>query len=93
MTLAAIGRAGSRRAVTPRTPVEDGAWIFILGDMTVFSGFFITYLVYRSRNVGLFNGSSAQLPQVYGVINTLLLLTSSLLVVVGMRAIITSRRP
>ncbi len=87
MTLAAIGRAGSRRTVTPHTPGEDGTWIFILGDMSVFAGFFITYLVYRSHNIDLFNGSSAQLTQLYGVINTLLLLTSSLLVVVGLRAI------
>lgn len=55
--------------------------------MTIFAGFFITYLVYRSRDVTLFNGSAAQLTQVYGVINTLFLLTSSLLVVVGIHAI------
>jgi nitric oxide reductase NorE protein len=83
----AIGRARSRRAVTPHTPGEDGTWIFILGDMTVFAGLFITYLVYRSRNVELFNESSARLTQLYGVINTLLLLTSSVLVVTGLRAI------
>ncbi|WP_179467073.1 cytochrome c oxidase subunit 3 [Mycolicibacterium vinylchloridicum] len=82
-----ISRATSRRAAVPHTPGEDGTWIFILGDMSVFSGFFITYLVYRSRDVGLFNASSAQLTQLYGVINTLLLLTSSMLVVAGLRAI------
>jgi nitric oxide reductase NorE protein len=82
-----INRVGVRRAVTPHTPGEDGTWIFILGDMTVFSGFFITYLVYRSRSVELFNESSAELTQLYGVINTLLLLTSSVLVDTGLKAI------
>lgn len=83
----ALSRSGSRREIIPHTPGEDGTWIFILGDMSVFSGFFITYLVYRSRNVALFNESSAQLTQLYGVINTLLLLTSSVLVVTGLHAI------
>ncbi len=69
------------------TPGEDGTWIFILGDMTIFSGFFVTYLVYRSRDVELFNASAEHLKQVFGVINTLLLLCSSLLVVVGIRAV------
>jgi nitric oxide reductase NorE protein len=77
----------ARRDGVRHTPGEDGTWIFILGDMTIFSAFFVVYLVYRSRDVALFNDSSEQLRQVYGVINTLLLLTSSLLVVVGIRAI------
>lgn len=77
----------ARRVPAGHTPGEDGTWIFILGDMTVFSGFFVTYLVYRSKNVALFNESSAHLKQVFGLINTLLLLTSSLFVIVGIRAI------
>lgn len=82
-----IRGAGPRGPGTGHIPGEAGVWIFILGDMTIFAGFFITYLVYRSRDVTLFNGSAAQLTQVYGVINTLFLLTSSLLVVVGIHAI------
>lgn len=85
--MVAINRVRARRTFEPHTPGEDGTWIFILGDMSVFSGFFITFLVYRSRNVELFNVSSANLTQLYGAINTGLLLTSSLLVVVGLHAI------
>lgn len=78
--------AGSRQR--PRhIPGEDGLWILIFGEMTLFSVFFITYLVYRSRDVEMFNDSAMHLRQLFGVINTLFLLTSSLLVVVGMRAI------
>jgi nitric oxide reductase NorE protein len=68
------------------TPGEAGMWVFILGDMAMFAVFFIVYEIYRSRNVALFNQSSAQLNAIFGVIYTLLLLTSSLAVVLGLRA-------
>jgi nitric oxide reductase NorE protein len=80
-------RRATRRVPAGHIPGEQGTWIFILGDMTVFSGFFVTYLVYRSKNVTLFNESSEHLKPVFGLINTLLLLTSSLFVIVGIRAI------
>ncbi|MUL65935.1 cytochrome C oxidase subunit III [Mycobacterium sp. CBMA 234] len=80
-------RAFELRQRPRHTPGEAGVWIFILGDMSIFSAFFVTYLVYRSRDAALFNASAEHLKQVFGVINTLLLLCSSLLVVVGIRAI------
>lgn len=80
-------RGPASRQQPRHIPGEDGLWLLIFGEMTLFSVFFITYLVYRSRDVELFNDSAVHLRQVFGVINTLFLLTSSLLVVVGMRAI------
>jgi nitric oxide reductase NorE protein len=68
-------------------PGEEGTWVFILGDMTVFAVFFATYLYYRGQQRELFEASQRELVQVYGVINTLLLLTSSLCVALGMRAV------
>ncbi|GAA5156585.1 cytochrome c oxidase subunit 3 family protein [Pseudonocardia eucalypti] len=68
-------------------PGEEGTWVFIFGDMMVFAVFFCTYLYYRGLEPELFNESQQQLRQIYGVVNTLLLLTSSLFVVVGIRAI------
>lgn len=68
-------------------PGEPGIWVFIFGDMTVFALLFGTYLYYRAEDVALFDASQLALNQTYGVINTLLLLTSSLLVVVGVRAL------
>jgi nitric oxide reductase NorE protein len=72
---------------TRRIPGEEGTWVFILGDMTVFAVFFATYLYYRAQQPELFNVSQLSLRPGYGVINTLLLLTSSLLVVIGLRAV------
>ena len=78
---APVGRAARH------LPGEEGTWVFILGDMTVFAVFFATYLFYRGQQRELFITSQRHLVQGYGVINTLLLLISSLFVVLGIRAI------
>jgi nitric oxide reductase NorE protein len=68
-------------------PGEPGVWVLILGDMTVFALLFGVYLHYRAEDPALFHASQLGLNQTYGVINTLLLLSSSLCVVTGVRAI------
>jgi nitric oxide reductase NorE protein len=68
-------------------PGEEGTWIFILGDMTVFALLFGVYIDARSKDPLLFDRSQAILHQTYGAINTLLLLSSSLMVVMAVRAI------
>lgn len=70
-------------------PGEAGVWVLILGDMVVFAIFFATYLVYRAADTAQFAASQAQLNQTYGAVNTLLLLTSSLLVAAGVKALRT----
>ena len=60
-----------------RLPGEEGIWAFVLGDMVMFSLFFGTFLFYRNEQTELFTQSQLLLNQHYGVINTLLLLTSS----------------
>jgi nitric oxide reductase NorE protein len=75
---------------TPRAkhlPGEEGTWIFILGDMTVFALLFGVFIQARSKDPALFDHASAQLNQNYGAVNTLFLLTSSLFVITGIRAI------
>lgn len=67
-------------------PGEAGVWIFIFGDMTMFAVVFATYLFYRGRETSLFERSQATLVPGYGMVNTLVLLISSLMVVLGMRA-------
>lgn len=69
-----------------RVPGEEGIWVLIFGDMTVFALLFGAYLYYRGPEVELFNASQARLNQTFGVVNTLVLLTSSLLVVTAVRA-------
>lgn len=70
-----------------RLPGEPGVWVFILGDMVIFSLFFSVFLFYRAADVELFNRSQALLNLNYGAVNTLILLTSSWFVVMGLNAV------
>ena len=68
-------------------PGEVGIWVFVLGDMFIFGLFFVTFAYYRNLDVALFQQSQAKLNQNWGALNTVLLLTSSWFVVIGMSAI------
>lgn len=70
----------------PHIPGEPGIWMLIVGDMTLFSLLFGLFLYYRSGNPALFTASQAQLNQMLGLVNTLLMLTSSWLVASGVQA-------
>ncbi|MGJ6123854.1 cytochrome c oxidase subunit 3 [Mycolicibacterium sp. Y3] len=70
-----------------RLPAEEGVWVFLFGDMTVFAVLFGVFLYYRGQDPGLYNDSQLALNQTFGVFNTLVLLTSSLLVVTAVRAV------
>lgn len=70
-----------------RIPGEAGTWVFIFGDLTVFAFMFGVFLYYRGQDPAVFEAARAQMVQGYGVVNTLVLLTSSLLVVAGVRAV------
>jgi nitric oxide reductase NorE protein len=52
-------------------------WVFISGDLTVFGIFFVLFLFYRDQDLATFRESQLALNQYIGLINTLLLLTSS----------------
>lgn len=66
-------------------PGEPGVWMFVLGDMLIFSIFFATFLFYRQQDVPLYIESSAKLSITFGAVNTILLLSSSLFVVWAIR--------
>ncbi|KUI34256.1 cytochrome c oxidase subunit 3 [Mycobacterium sp. GA-2829] len=84
----ATGRPTTKKAGVERhLPGEEGMWVFIFGDMTVFALLFSVYLYYRGQDVATFDESQLQLNQTFGVVNTLVLLTSSLLVVTAVRAV------
>lgn len=70
-------------ALQPRVPGEAGLWVFILGDMAIFALFFGTILVTRGQQPELFRASQHELHPLLALVNTLLLLTGSLLVVRG----------
>jgi nitric oxide reductase NorE protein len=83
------GQSRSQR----RLPAEEGVWVFLFGDMTVFAILFGVYLYYRGQDPAVFDASQRALNQTFGVVNTLVLLTSSLLVVTAVRAVRAGARP
>jgi nitric oxide reductase NorE protein len=70
-----------------RLPGVEGVWVFIFADMGVFAIMFGSYMVDRSKNLELFEESRRALSLTFGGVNTLILVTSSLLVVLGLDAL------
>ncbi len=68
-----------------RIPGETGVWVLVLGEMVVFAILFGAFLYTRAGDPTTFADSRAHLNQSIGAVNTLLLLTSSLLVATGVR--------
>jgi nitric oxide reductase NorE protein len=78
------------RAVQPSTrriPGEEGLWVFLLGDMMIFALFFGAILVLRGQHPTMVAASQHALHPGLGLLNTGLLLSGSLLVVLATRAI------
>jgi len=70
-----------KRSSGARTPPgTDGIWTFVFIDMIVFSLFFAVYLSERLRLPGVFAASQSHLDPKFGLVNALILLTSSLFV-------------
>ncbi|MFB6098403.1 MAG: cytochrome c oxidase subunit 3 family protein [Salinibacter sp.] len=57
-----------------------GMWVFLITEVLLFSGMFVAYAVYRQWHPETFAAASHTLNQMWGTINTLVLLTSSLTV-------------
>ena len=70
-----------------RVPGESGTWVFLFGDMLVFGAFFVTFLVERAAQPDVFDHARTTLHLGVGVLNTLVLLTSSLCVVLALNAL------
>ncbi len=71
----------------PHMPGDEMVWLFLLGDMACFSLFFGMFAYYRSDALELFRESQALLDIHTGSVNTLLLLCSSWLVVLALKAV------
>ena len=67
-------------SVKPRLPGEMGVWMFVIGDILIFSLLFSIFVYERSKEVALFIEQQQLLNQTLGLCNTVLLLTSSWLV-------------
>ncbi len=73
-------------------PGEPGVWVFILGDLVVFGIFFVTFAIYREADLTAYSASHRTLNQGFGLINTLLLLTSSWFVATAVKSARTCER-
>jgi len=69
-----------------------GMWVFLFTEMLLFGGLFLLYSVYRSKYSAEFHGSAAELNIVLGTVNTLILLTSSLTMVLSLSALRKGQR-
>lgn len=79
-------KAALRAAHPRRLPGEVGIWLFVLGDILVFSALFLTFSYYRAHDPELYRLSREALDPAIGLINTCLLLTSSWCVVLAIRS-------
>ncbi|MDB5726681.1 MAG: hypothetical protein JWQ16_3435 [Novosphingobium sp.] len=66
-----------------RVPGEAGIWVLVMGELFVFSIFFITIAALHVAQPVPFRLGQAMLDRGLGLTNTLLLLTSSLFVALG----------
>jgi nitric oxide reductase NorE protein len=66
--------------VARHIPGEAGLWILIFGEMSFFAAFFASYLLTKNADPAGFAAGQAALSRGLGLVNTLLLLSSSLFV-------------
>jgi cytochrome c oxidase subunit III len=69
-----------------REGVGLGMWFFLASEVLFFAALFCTYAIYRSFNAEAFLVAISHTKIIYGSINTVLLLTSSLAMTVALRA-------
>ncbi len=73
-------------ATERRVPGEAGIWVFVLLDMSIFAEMFGIFAWYRAEDHDLFLSSQRAVNPLYGLIYTLLLLSSSWCVVMAVSA-------
>ncbi|HET6349643.1 MAG TPA: cytochrome c oxidase subunit 3 family protein [Candidatus Krumholzibacteria bacterium] len=61
-------------------------WLFLITEVILFGGMFLLYSVYRSKYPADFHAAAGELNTLVGTINTLILLTSSLTMALGIAA-------
>lgn len=83
----AVTETAQPKSRNANLPGDFAIWVFIFSELMVFGIFFLAYAFTRSNNVDLFNASQATLNQTAGLVNTLVLITSSYLVVRAVQAI------
>ena len=64
-----------------------GMWLFLFTELILFGGLFLLYAVYRFKHPEEFRLAAAELDTFIGTVNTIILLTSSLTVVLALTAL------
>ena len=64
-----------------------GLWTFLATEVLLFGALFTAYIVFRMKYPEMFHVEHAKLDRVLGAVNTVVLITSSLMVVLGVDAI------
>src|SRR5690349_11278207 len=62
---------------TAHMPGDAAMWVMVLGDFVFFGAYFIIFMIHRSMAPDLYLQSQQHLNLTIGVVNTLVLLTSS----------------
>ncbi len=63
-----------------------GMWLFLFTEILLFGGLFIVYSIYRFRNPVAFHLAGEELNDTFGIINTVILLVSSMTVAMSITA-------
>jgi nitric oxide reductase NorE protein len=81
-----LGTPSSRKR-QPHLPGDADIWVFVLGEMVIFSCYFFAYAILgRAANQEVFLQSRHHLNGTLALVNTLVLLTSSLLIALCVQA-------
>jgi nitric oxide reductase NorE protein len=79
-------------AARGHVPGASSMWFFVIGDLLIFGVYFVGYMYFRGQNHALFLADQAQLNLDIGAVNTVVLLTSSLFVALGVAAARAGKR-
>lgn len=77
----------SRPPQRERLPGDVDMWVMVLGDLFIFGCYFVTYMVFRAMSTEEFTAAQQHLNVGIGVINTVVLLTSSLFAALAVIAV------
>jgi cytochrome c oxidase subunit 3 len=82
-----LGHAHEEHAHRDDVGAKMGMWIFLLTELLLFTGLFLVYAVYRYYYTKEFHEAGMQTHILFGTVNTMVLLTSSLTMVLSIAAI------
>ncbi len=69
------------------TGAKLGMWLFLFTEILLFSGMFLLYSIYRTVHTEDFHEAAGEMSVVLGAVNTVILLTSSMTMVLSISAI------